>query len=228
MTASNPAGAGMDQALRTAIALAVTRHEIGHGDPYRLSFAGKGKSGASFGTMQGDVSVEPLARETLRQILAAARIGSPKIEAILTALAGPLPSNPLRPEDDALVEAALAAPAGRQLIDRMDRQLLARLLAMVEDCIAAAATAHRQIERAALLCIALWINMSGPPTTLKRWLAGNEVWLDHRGTHLAAPGAVVTVADVEDYVKATSYFSANPGNFTTLQLMVAAARPHLA
>jgi len=42
--------------LQAAIRFGLRLDEIGGGSPYKLCFAGKGKSGASFGFMQGDMA----------------------------------------------------------------------------------------------------------------------------------------------------------------------------
>jgi hypothetical protein len=211
----------MDDALHDAIAAAVRLHEIGDGDPYRLSFAGKGRSGASFGALQGDAGASSLARDTLKAILAAAAIAPAEIDALMAVLAAPCSANPLSAADDRLVAAALAAPAGHSLVDAMDRQILAGLCASVDECCATAQAAKRAVEPKATVYMALWINMSGPPTTLKFWLAGNDVWLDRHATRVAAPGATVSVAAIEDYLQATDYFAANPHSFAALQLAAA-------
>lgn len=216
----------MDDALRDAIGTALRRHEIGAGDPYRLAFAGRGRSGASFGAYQGDVAANPLARDTLRRILAAAALAPPRIDAIMARLAQPAARDPLSPDDAGAVAAALAAPAGRAAVDAMDERILAGLCAAVDDLVAAAAA--RRIEPTALVYIALWINMSGPPTTLRQWLSGAAVWLDGHMAEVAAPGPVVTVDDVADYLKATRYFAANPDNFAQLAEAVAADGTRLA
>src|SRR5579862_2200810 len=160
----------MDQDLQNAIAAALKLHEIGHGDPYRLSFASKGNSGASFGSMQGDLSVQPLARDTLRSALLEAQVPSSKIDQIIATLSHPAITNPLSAEDDATVTAALSSPAGRRLVDTMDNQILSEVIDAVDECIAAAETTGHEIEPKATIYIALWINMTGAPTTLKQWL----------------------------------------------------------
>ncbi len=218
----------MDATLRTAIDAALRRHEIGNGDPYRLSFAAKGRSGASFGACQGDVSANPRARATLRAILKSAGVTPQRITAILKRLGAKIAANPLSPADQQTVATALAAPAGHAAVDAMDAAILDGIAAMVDDCIAAAASAGRTIEPVAAVYIALWINMSGPPTTLKRWLEGNAVSLDGNARHVAAPGAVVTAAAMADYLKATDYFAANPQTFAALANAAAAGETMLA
>jgi hypothetical protein len=218
----------MEAKLRTAIDAALRLHEIGSGDPYRLSFAAKGRSGASFGAFQGDVSANPRARSTLRAILKAAGVTPQRATAILKRLATKTAANPLSPADQQTVAAALAAPAGRAAVDAMDAAILDGLCAAVDDCSAAAAAAGRTIEPMASVYIALWINMAGPPTTLKRWLAGDDVWLDGHARQVVAPGAVITTAAMADYLKATDYFAANPQTFASLANAASASQIMLA
>ena len=55
----------VDEALKPALRMALRLHEIGDASPYQLCFAGKGKSGASFGFMQGDLAAgQPEVRQT--------------------------------------------------------------------------------------------------------------------------------------------------------------------
>jgi hypothetical protein len=46
----------VDEMLKPALRVALRLHEIGDLSPYQLGFAGKGKSGASFGFMQADLA----------------------------------------------------------------------------------------------------------------------------------------------------------------------------
>ena len=65
-----------DESLKPAIRAALRMHEIGARSPYEISFAGKGRSGGSFGFMQGDLSAGPaIVRETFRAVLGAAGLG---------------------------------------------------------------------------------------------------------------------------------------------------------
>lgn len=207
----------VNPSLLPAIRETIKQNEIGNETPYRLSYARLGKSGASFGIMQGDTNVSALARTTLRNALASARLPQATIDRCLAAVSKPLPQgSPLLPADAKAVDAALSAPSGRLLVDRMDDELLKTVLAGLEECLAAAATRRFAIEPRALLYIAPWINMSGPPTLLSSWFAGAPAL----GLP-PPPGPGITEQDVTLYLQATVYFQAHPKNFVHLTECVA-------
>jgi hypothetical protein len=217
----------MDDNLRNAISTALRVNEIGRSSPYQLSFAGKGKSGASFGASQGDLAAQPLARDTLWKILAKSDVPQDRIASIVGQLSGPLYSNPLSTEDDRTVEQALASPDGRDLVDAMDKEIMNGVCQSVVDCENAAAAADIAVAPVAELYMALWINMTGPPTTLKEWVSGNEVWLDSHRNKIAAPTTQINEPMIINYLKSSDYFIANPGNFPHMQEAVAAGSAHL-
>jgi len=217
----------MDDQLKDAIRTALRVNEIGRASPYQLSFAGKGKSGASFGASQGDLAAQPLARDTLWKILATNDVPRAKIASILGQLSGPSYSNPLSTEDDRLVEQALASPQGRDLVDAMDKTIMDGVCQSVSECEDAAAAANNSIDPIAKLFMALWINMTGPPTTLKEWVGGSEVWLDSHRNKIAPPSGQVSSAMIINYLKSCDYFIANPGNFPHMQEAVAAGAAYL-
>lgn len=208
--------------IRTALRL----HEIGDKSPYQLFFAGKGKSGGSFGFMQGDLAAgQPEVKATFRAILADAGFAAAKSAAIEAKLSVHLLVNPLSGADTTAVNAALSA--GRVRVDAMDEGILAEVYAHLDKCIAAASAKGRTIEPKALLYMAMWINMAGPPTTLLDWLGGKAVSLSKP---VGKPGTVVTSAAMESYLAATAYYSENPGNMPHLLHCAAAgaAALHLA
>jgi len=213
----------VNPALIPAIRTTIRENEIGDASPYVLGFAKLGKSGASFGFMQGDTNVSELARTTLRQALTAAALDPARIASIMTAVSRPLPSgNPLAPPDLAAVNLALASGAGQKLVDAMDSQLLEQVLAGVDNCTAAAATRGLAIAPIAYLYIAPWINMTGPPSLLIIWLKG--------GTALGlSPPALPTLteADMQAYLQSTSYFQMHPKNFLHLKQCVLQGAKHL-
>src|SRR5215472_714362 len=111
----------VDQKLLPAIRETIRQNEIGDQSPYVLSYARLGKSGASFGFMQGDTNVSQLARDTLRRVLLAADTDPAIAARIVTVLSRPLPNgNPLSAPDTELVNSALACDAGRAVVDSMD------------------------------------------------------------------------------------------------------------
>lgn len=205
----------VDTAFYPAIRAAIKQNELGNASPYCLSYARKGKSGASFGIFQGDTNVNPLARSTLGDVLNAAGIADATVAGILAAVCQPLPNgNPLSSADTSLVNDALAATLGRPIVDRMDDQLLQTVLDGIDSCIAASDA--RPIDPVAQLYIALWTNMTGAPSTLCTWLGGTQV------AGLASPdGAAVAAADLENYLQASKYFRENPGNWPHMQASVA-------
>ena len=218
----------MNQALRDAIAAAVEVNEGAADNPYRLSFARKAESGPSFGKMQGDLSVQQLARDTLKKALLANGVDAQRATDIVAQLSRPMAANVLGAADDQLVETALASDAGRSLVDEMDQQILAHVIDDVDDCLDTAQAANREVEPKAAIYMAMWINMSGPPTTLKVWLGGQDVFLAHHARRVAAPGDVVSAADMEGYLQATDYFVANPRNFAHLEEAAAAGMSQMA
>jgi hypothetical protein len=212
--ARRPASLSSD--VRSAIKTALRLNEIGNASPYQLSFAGKGRSGASFGFMQGDMAAGPqIVRDTFAQAMLTAEIAGATVTALARQLSVPLFHNPLSPADTRQVNAALATVAGRRLVDTMDDELCAGVLRSVATCVDRAAAANRTVDPAAEIYMALWINMTGPPSTLLDWLSGRSVFL---GRELAPPGPIVDGAAMEQYLRATTYFIENPGNLPhTLQ-----------
>jgi hypothetical protein len=206
----------VDQALFPAIRAAIKQNELGDASPYCLSYARLGQSGASFGIFQGDTNVNPRARSTLSDVLNAAGLADDAVAAILAAVSKPLPAgNPLTPGDTTTVDDALASDLGRPLVDAMDTQLMQTVLNGIDSCVAASGT--RPIDPEAQLYLALWINMTGAPTTLAKWLGGSEV------EGLAPPaGATVTPQDIATYLQASAYFRENPRNFAHMQSSVQA------
>jgi hypothetical protein len=200
------------QQIIPAIRETVKLNEIGSGSPYKLEFAKKGTSGASFGFMQGDTNPQPDARNTLRAALAAAGEAQDFIDRILAALSRALPNgNPLSQPDTDTVNAALNAATGRPLVDAMDMRILQGLLDDVDACIASAATRDVSIEPLALLYIAPWINMTGAPNKLRSWLAGTAV------NGLVSPTPTVRGADMATYLRTMKFYVDNPRNFQHLQ-----------
>lgn len=196
--------------LRTAMRL----HEIGDKSPYQLFFAGKGKSGASFGFMQGDLAAgQAEVKATFRAVLADAGVPKGKATTLEAALSVHVISNPLSTADTKLVNAALASAQGRAKVDTMDEGILADIYRHLDKCLATAEAAGRVIEPKAQLYIAMWINMTGPPSTLLNWLAGKSVSMSKP---IPKAGPTVTGEAMETYLGATAYYTENPGNMPHL------------
>jgi hypothetical protein len=209
----------VDSALVPAIREAIKQNEIGDASPYCLSYACLGTSGASFGVFQGDTNVNQTARATLVRILQAAGTGADAIARISAAVSQPCPrGNPLNASDTAVANAALASTKGKAIVDGMDSSLLHSLLGELDGSIAAAAGRKLIIDPVALLYIALWVNMTGGPDTLDKWLAGTEQ------LGVAPPaGPTVTQHDIQTYLRASAYFRQHPKNFAHMQNSVETA-----
>jgi hypothetical protein len=207
----------VDNAIKPAIRTALRFHEIGNDTPYRISFAGKGKSGGSFGFMQGDLAAgQPDVTSTFRDAMTRAGMSAQKINELLALLSKHQIKNPLSQADTDAVNQALQA--ARDLVDAMDNQILQSVYRDLDRCDARAAAHQRSIEPKGVVYMALWINMSGPPTKLLTWLDGDD-------PHLArpVPPAATTVSgdDMEDYLAATNYYVENPQNLAHLHACAA-------
>ena len=197
----------VDDTLKPALRAALRCNEIGNETPYQLDFAAKGDSGASFGFMQGDMAVQPIARDTFRAVMAAAGIAQSRIDAWVTQLSRHVTHNPLSTADTREINAALQAHSG--LVDAMDEKILTGVYASLDDCTSAAEEDNCTIRPAALIYMALWINMSGKPTTLLKWLRGENPGL---GGSVPRAAPTVSEASIQAYLRATAYFRENPDN----------------
>jgi len=213
----------VDTALIPAVKVAIQQNELGNASPYCLSYACLGASGASFGIFQGDTNVNHVARDTLRQALQTAGVADDACDRIIAAVSRPCPNgNPLSQDDTTLANGALASAAGKAMVDAMDGRLLQVVLGELDTCIAAAATRQQTIDSVALLYIALWVNMTGAPDTLNKWLSGTQE------VGLVPPvGPTVTQQNMENYLQANTYFRLHPRNFVHMQDSVQVAVPSL-
>lgn len=208
----------VDTALLPAIREAIKQNEIGNTSPYCLAFACLGASGASFGIFQGDTNVNHTARATLAGIMQAQPIETHAITRVIGLLSQPCPhGNPLSPEDARDVNDALASDQGRSAVDAMDGNLLQVVLGELDSSISAAQSRQLTIDPIAQLYICLWVNMTGAPTTLNKWLSGEAT------LGLSAPAMpTVTQHQLETYLQANSYFRIHPKNFVHMQQSVSA------
>lgn len=202
-----------EQDLLPALAGALRTNEIGEASPYRISFAEKGSSGASFGFMQGDMNAGPrYVRECLRSALVGAAMPLPEVDAVMGKLAGrPLPIDPLTANQEAEVNAALASATGRRLVDAMDEHLMQDCLAGLDECVVAAHQGGRRIAPEAQIAITLWINMTGSTITLRQWLGGEAVTM---AGEVEPPGEYVSREDILTYLRASHFFTNHPRNIT--------------
>lgn len=198
----------VDVRLKPALRLALRLNEIGGASPYQLSFAGKGKSGASFGFMQGDMAAhQPVVQHTFRAALTAEAFPAADIDAYDAALSVPLIACPLPNVTRFGINAALLD--GRAMVDAMDESILGAVYDSLNTCLDAAADAGCAIQPKALLYMAMWINMTGPPTSLLTWLSGGIPALRRA---VPPAGAEVDGPSMETYLAATDYYTENPGN----------------
>ena len=197
-----------DDAIKPAIRAAMREHEIGSHSPYEISFAAKGKSGGSFGFMQGDLAAgQPIVHQTFRQAMAAAGMPKKKVDDIEKRLSVHLTQSPLTSQEEHDVDAALLASS--TLVDAMDESILQTVYGQLDTCINKAAQANRTIAPKAQLYIALWLNMTGPPTRILTWLSGSTL------------PSIVGEYDIQGYLRAQSYYIANPGNWPHMVQSVA-------
>jgi hypothetical protein len=209
-----------DNGIRVALRTAVRLNEIGDDSPYKLSFAGKGKSGASFGFMQGDLAAgQPIVKTAFRQALVAADVPSQKISSLVGSLSVHLIKNPLNAADTKLVNDALDAPEGRTQVDAMDEQIFEDVCKGLDKCVTAASASGRTIAPKAQIYMLLWINMTEPPTTLLDWLSGKDVTM---AKPVPAPGTTVDGSAMEDFLRATHFFSENSENLPHIMQSAAA------
>ncbi|EJJ31591.1 hypothetical protein [Rhizobium sp. CF142] len=204
--------------FKPALRAALRMHEIGNDTPYRLYFAAKGKSGASFGFMQGDLAAgQVVVTKTFNDILTSEGIPPSKINSLLAKLSVHTIGNPLNPSDTKLVNTAL--DKHRADVDEMDEAILSDVYQSLDTCISAASNGGKTISGKAMLYAALWINMAGPPTKFLDWLKGKDPHLIHP---VPKAPALITGDDVRAYLMATSYYVSNPGNAPHLDASVKA------
>jgi hypothetical protein len=207
-----------DPKLMPALLEAFRVNEIGSKSPYEILFAAKGNSGGSFGAMQGDLAAgQAIVTKTFRDCLAASDFTASEIAALTARLSVHVVANPLSAGDTKRVNDALLA--GKELVDAMDQSIMKDVLDDLDDAIATGAAAGHKIEPVAQLYIALWINMTGPPSKLLTWLKGGDPKLT---TTIPAAGAVVGETAIQTYLKATKYFVENPKNWKHMLESVAA------
>jgi hypothetical protein len=206
----------LPESLKPAIRAALRHHEIGPHSPYRIAFAGKGQSGGSFGAMQGDLAAgPPVVRATFEAALAIAGLAREEIARIVGRLAVPVRDNPLDAADTALVNLALSE--GHGLVDVMDETLIETVHADLDGCLAVAAAGGRRIAPEGLLFMALWINMTGKPTALLRWLGGADI-----GRGIPVAPEAIDASAMEAYLRRQKFYAENPENWPHMVRSVAA------
>lgn len=200
--------------IKPALRAALRWNEIGADSPYRLYFAGKGKSGASFGFMQGDMAAgQAIVQGTFQRALADAGVSASVVSSLAKRLSVHMIADPLSPGERDMVNAALLAGRGR--VDAMDEAILQDVYGALDTCAAAAAGAGSIVAPSGLIYMALWVNMAGRPTKLLTWLQGSDPGLAWPMPQ--PPGRLFDGGAMEAYLQATSYFLENPGNFPHTQ-----------
>jgi len=197
-----------DLAMLPAIRSAIKANEIGSGDPYTLSFAGKGSSGASFGIFQNDTAANSHALNTLKSILQTAALPDAQVGRIIGLLDKPCPTNPLSADDNTAVKAALHSDAGKQSVDALDGEQLNVVCGYLDQAVQ---SSKYPIEGEAQLGICMWCNMTGKPTTLLSWLGGSSV--TEAGGVVEPPGNPVSFDDLTRLLENSNYFIRNPSNW---------------
>jgi hypothetical protein len=191
-----------------AIKAAIHANELGNLTPYKLYFAKKGSSGASFGVFQNDTHENPAALATLTDILNSAGLPTDQVQRITNLVAQACPADPLTDGDEAAANAALASDAGMAKVDALDQSELNAVCRYLAQATAASAN---PISGEAQLAICMWCNMTGAPTKLLTWLGGSSVTLAS-GT-VEPPGNPVSFDDMTRFLKDSTYFVQNPGNW---------------
>ena len=215
LTSSTPVAApiAVDTAWCAACFEAVRWHETRDlaAEIYAISFAEDGQSGGSFGAMQNDCHASGRALSVFTGILLAAKMPIDQRGRVIGLVAAAQRSDPLSPADRAAVNAALESVQGRAAVDQLDQSVFRLLLPQLDRCIAAAAAnGGAAIATDAAMGMAIWINASGAPSTLLRWLGGEPV-IEHAGRPaLVARGQVIDQAAFTAYLALTLEFSRSP------------------
>jgi hypothetical protein len=197
-----------DPAMLPAIRAAIKANEIGTGDPYALSFAKKGDSGASFGIFQNDTAANSQALDALNSILQTAGLPAEQVQRIIGLVNKPCPTDPLTSDDEAAADAALSSYAGKQAVDALDDRRLTVVCGYLDQSVQSSVY---PIEGEAQLGICMWCNMTGAPTTLLTWLGGSSV--DEAGGTVDPPGNPVSFDDLTRLLKNATFFVNNPDNW---------------
>jgi hypothetical protein len=204
----------LDSDLKSALLHALKIHNIGrNGDSHTISYSNLGRSGASFGAMQGDLAIGPdFVRQTMRNILSMQGLDETTIAGLIGKLSRPQVGDPLGPSELQVINTALSVQ--RAQVAAMDQQIAEEVFSKLDECIAAARQGGRTIDSTAQLYIGLWINMTGNPTRLKEWLGGSS-------DRTTPPGNPVSKADIERFLLTSKYYAEHPRNFQHLRDSVA-------
>jgi len=212
----------------------LTGSEGAAGKVYKLSFAEKGQSGASFGLFQNDIAANSTARNTFRDILLhyeinGARVFSDaKVEIIITAAAqkgvtqADFKANIEGTETRNQVNQALDSAYGHTHIDAQDNIALqtatnytVSLLSTLNSSTAVygpGCLTYINPDPVTLGAAVAWINMTGAPNLLTDYLAGKAVTFNGQTRQLhAAPQR----DNMHFYLQNMDYFRTKNPNFST-------------
>jgi hypothetical protein len=153
-------------------------------------------------------------------VLAAARIPGAEIEDFARRLSVPLLRNPLNGAERQLINDALTASRGRELVDMMDAAIFANVRQDLGRCIAKAEASGQRIAPEAQIQMLLWINMTGPPDILLNWVSGNDVRFPDSGRVVTKPSQTIDAQEMERYLRATKFFVENPRNLDNFRTAV--------
>jgi hypothetical protein len=156
-------------------------------------------------------------RSTFRAVLAAATIPDDQIEDFARRLSVPLLRTPLKAAETQLINGALTASRGQELVDMMDAAIFANVRQDLGLCIAKAEASGQRIAPEAQIQMLLWINMTGPPTILLDWVSGNDVRFPDSGRVVTKPPTTIDAQEMERYLRATKFFVENPRNLDHFQ-----------
>jgi hypothetical protein len=202
----------LDPNTIAALGWALGWHETNN-DPaviYRLSYAGEGASGASFGRYQNDCHANPHALVCLTAVLARSFLQPAEQSRVLAAVHGHLIGAPLSVDDRAAVDAALSSYAGQALVDALDEQTIAGSLALLQRCVSAAASNGSSLSFEAMAGALIWCNASGVPTELLHYLSGGVAILGSEMVPRLAHGAIVDEAAFLVYFRMIPFVRQHP------------------
>lgn len=203
--------ANADQNLVKA---AIRANEIGSADIYRLSWAGKGNSGASIGLFQTDLAANSSARAAIWKVLISDGFSGNDATAITSRLSSAQIESPFAADVAVQIDAALHTSYGMAVVDGMDASAFSRVLQFLVPL--------PSMTVGAACAAGCWINMTGPPFRLRSWLQGTpDIGLDIPFSGLSP----VTLSDMYVYLGQCDFYVKNPRNFDHLKVSIASVIP---
>ena len=205
--------------LKTFVKEVLTKAEGAKDSLYRLSFAGTGDSGASFGLFQNDVAVNDVAKAEFRTILTQARndarvalFTSAEVDQIVT-LAGAkrVTAAHFTRSDLDRVNKALSSADGKRVIDDLDGRTLTKVTNLVNTFLGTVNSGslgtgvfnRANPDPIALAAVVSWTNRSGEPIDIAKYMSGQALFFNGQSRKLlAAP----TRSDTEFYLSNQEYF----------------------